>query len=88
VAALASLCGVPLGVVDRLMSGDRPDPVLILARSVGWGWPTVKAIIMVGPGRSRGSDRDLDAAYAIFERLSPATAQRVVLFWRLRWNDG
>lgn len=88
VAALASLCGVPLGVVDRLMSGDRPDPVLILARSVGWGWPTVKAIIMVGPGRSRGSDRDLHAAYAIFERLSPATAQRVVLFWRLRWNDG
>src|SRR5262249_53776425 len=37
VAALACLCTVPIEVVDRLMGGDRPDPVLILCKSVGWG---------------------------------------------------
>ncbi|MGA7529656.1 MAG: DUF2336 domain-containing protein, partial [Pseudolabrys sp.] len=35
IAALATLCAVPVEVVDRLMSGERADPVLILARSAG-----------------------------------------------------
>ena len=60
VAALALLCAVPIDVVDRLMRGDRPDPILILCKSAGWGWPTAKAIIMArstgrGTPRAKGS---------------------------------
>ena len=33
IAALATLCAVPVEVVDRLMNGERADPVLILARA-------------------------------------------------------
>ena len=86
VAALASLCSVPIEVVDRLMGGDRPDPVLILCKSAGWGWSTAKAIIMA---RSNGgaSTQGLDTAYANFERLSATTAQRVMRFWQLRKSD-
>jgi uncharacterized protein (DUF2336 family) len=85
VAALACLCGVPIEVVDRLMGGDRPDPVLILCKSAGWGWPTVKAIIMSQSGGGQStSSQSLDTAYANFERLSPTTAQRVMRFWQLR----
>jgi uncharacterized protein (DUF2336 family) len=85
VAALACLCGVPLEVVDRLMGGDRPDPVLILCKSAGWGWPTVKTIIMSRSGGGQStSSQGLDTAYANFERLSPTTAQRVMRFWQLR----
>ena len=36
VAALASLCRVPIEVVDRLMSSERPDPVLILCKAANW----------------------------------------------------
>ena len=55
---LASLCSVPIEVVDRLMGGDRPDPILILCKSAGWGWPTVKAIIMARPsGKGRRARR-------------------------------
>ena len=50
IAALATLCAVPVEVVDRLMSGERADPVLILARAAGFGWPTVRAIISARPG--------------------------------------
>ena len=50
IAALATLCSVPVEVVDRLMSGERADPVLILARAAGFGWPTVRAIIIARPG--------------------------------------
>jgi uncharacterized protein (DUF2336 family) len=85
VVALADLCAVPIDVVDRLMGGDRPDPILILCKSVGWAWPTVKAIIMARPGATRGmSSQGLDTAYTNFERLSSATAQRVMRFWQAR----
>jgi uncharacterized protein (DUF2336 family) len=82
-AALASLCAVPIEVVDRLMSGDRPDPILILCKSAGWGWPTVKAIIMARAGGRGTSSQGLDNAYSNFGRLSPATAQRVMRFWQV-----
>jgi uncharacterized protein (DUF2336 family) len=87
VAALACLCAVPIEVVDRLMGGDRPDPVLILCKSAGWGWPTVKAIITSRPGGRGTSSQGLDTAYANFDRLSPTTAQRVMRFWQVRSDD-
>ena len=87
VAALACLCAVPIEVVDRLMGGDRPDPVLILCKSAGWGWPTVKTIITSRPNPHGTSSQALDTAYANFERLSPTTAQRVMRFWQLRPED-
>jgi uncharacterized protein (DUF2336 family) len=84
VAALAQLCAVPIEVVDRLMGGDRIDPILILGKSAGWVWPTVKAVIMARPGSGDASSQGLDDAFANFERLSPATAQRVMRFWQTR----
>jgi uncharacterized protein (DUF2336 family) len=84
VVTLAALCAVPIEVADRLMGGDRPDPILILCKSAGWGWPTVKAIIMARPRGKVSSSQALDNAYSNFERLSPATAQRVMRFWQAR----
>ena len=84
VAALSRLCVVPIDVVDRLMGGDRPDPVLILCKSAGWEWPTVKSLIMARPGNKGASSTGLDTAFTNFERLSPATAQRVMRFWQAR----
>jgi uncharacterized protein (DUF2336 family) len=84
VVALAALCAVPLEVVDRLMSAERADPVLILCRSAGFGWQTVRAIMLSRPGRQGTSSQGLDEAFANFERLSAPTAQRVVSFWQVR----
>jgi uncharacterized protein (DUF2336 family) len=87
IAALATLCAVPVEVVDRLMSGERADPVLILARAAGFGWPTVREVISARPGAKPSGDM-LDAAYENFERLTAATAQRVVRFWQVRQGTG
>ena len=66
--ALAALAKVPINVVDRLMGGDRPDPVLILCKAAGLGWPTVKSIIIAPSGRQgRTSSQGLRC------RLSPIT---------------
>jgi uncharacterized protein (DUF2336 family) len=84
VAALAALCEVPINVVDRLMASDRADPILILCKSAGWGWPTVMAVMAAIPDRHAMSSAELDAAFANFERLSPTTAQRVMRFWQVQ----
>jgi uncharacterized protein (DUF2336 family) len=84
VVALAELTSVPIETVERLMGGDRPDPVLILCKSAGFGWQTVRSIVMARPGSKTTSAQVLDSALANFERLSPATAQRVTRFWQIR----
>jgi uncharacterized protein (DUF2336 family) len=83
IAALATVSAVPVEVVDRLMNGERADPVLILARAAGFGWPTVKVVIASRPGAKPGP-LVLEAARENFERLTAATAQRVVRFWQVR----
>ncbi len=87
IAALSTLCAVPVEVVDRLMNGERADPVLILARAVGFSWPTVKAVLNARPG-AKPSPQTLDVARENFERLTATTAQRVVRFWQVRQGTG
>ena len=92
VVALAHLCSVPVEVVDRLLCGDRADGVMILCKSAGCGWPTVKAILSVCPGAQprsepegkEASNQRFDEAFSNFERLPLASAQRVIRFWQAR----
>jgi hypothetical protein len=71
-------------VIDRLMGDDRVDPILILCRAAGWEWPTAKSLIRARPAGKSTPSHALDSAFSNFERLSPATAQRVTRFWRAR----
>ncbi len=85
VATLSAMTGVKLTVLDRLIGGDRYDPILILGRVLNLGWPTVRALILLWYGPQRmPADADIEAARANFTRLMPSTAERVVNFWRSR----
>ncbi|RXH21461.1 MULTISPECIES: DUF2336 domain-containing protein [Bradyrhizobium] len=85
IASLSAMSGVRLSVLDRLISGDRYDPILIVGRVLNLGWPTVRALILLwyGPHRTP-ADADIEAARVNFTRLMPTTAERVVNFWRNR----
>jgi uncharacterized protein (DUF2336 family) len=83
IVALATLAKVPVTVVDRLMGGGEPDPVLILCKAIGLDWSTVKAIMSLQGGKDP-SRLDADGAFANFDRLSESTARRVVRFWQVR----
>ena len=74
-----------IDTLDRLISGDRYDPILIAGKSLGLEWATVRALIMLrlGPGRAV-SATDIEEARINFERLAASTAQRVVNFWQTR----
>jgi uncharacterized protein (DUF2336 family) len=84
VAALSVLCNIPIEAADRLVSGERPDPILILCKASNFDWNTARAIISSRPGGKSASSQLLDAAFTNFEKLAPATAQRVVRFWQVR----
>jgi uncharacterized protein (DUF2336 family) len=84
VAALAALSKVPISVADRLMAGDRPDPVLILCKSADLNWSSVRSVITLRPDGRSSSSFGIDIAFANYERLSVSTARRVVRFWQVQ----
>jgi uncharacterized protein (DUF2336 family) len=85
VAVLAAISAIPVHAVDRIVSGERRDSVLILGKALGLDWPTVYALLMLrSPDLRVSSATDLRMARANFERLSPSTAQRVMKFWKER----
>lgn len=86
VVALAALSKVPIHVADRLMAGERPDPVLILCKAAGMSWPTVRSIITLRPDGKQPSSLGSATAFANYDRLAASTAQRVVRFWQVRQN--
>jgi hypothetical protein len=85
VAALAAMSGVGIATLDRLMSGDRHDPVLILGKFIGLEWATVRALVLLRLGAHRvPAPADIENIRVNHARLMPSTADRVVSFWRTR----
>ncbi len=85
VAALAAMSGVKIATLDRLIAGDRHDPILIVGKTIGLEWATVRALILLRLGRHRvPAPADIESARVNFARLMPSTAERVVNFWQTR----
>ena len=83
VAALSALSGVKIATLDRLISSDRHDPILIVGKAAGFEWATVRALILLRLGPTRvSSPTDIENLRVNFVRLMPSTAERVVSFWQ------
>jgi uncharacterized protein (DUF2336 family) len=85
IAALSAMSTVKIGTLDRLITGERYDPILIIGKALGLEWATVRALILLRLGPSRiPAPADIETARVNFARLMPSTAERVVDFWRTR----
>jgi len=85
IAALSALTGVKIATLDRLIAGERYDPILIVGKVIDLQWATVRALILLRLGPSRvPSPVDIESARVNFARLMPSTAERVVGFWQTR----
>jgi uncharacterized protein (DUF2336 family) len=85
IAALAAMSGVKIATLDRLISGDRHDPILIVGKTIGLDWATVRALILLRLGPHRvPAPADIENTRVNFARLMPSTAERVVGFWKAR----
>jgi len=85
VAALSAMSGVQIATLDRLMSGERHDPILIVGKAIGLQWATVRALILLRLGPARiPSPTDIETVRSNFSRQVPSTAERVLSFWQTR----
>ncbi len=85
VAALSAMSAVKIATLDRLIAGDRHDPILIVGKAIGLEWATVRALILLRLGQNRvPSSVDIESARVNFARLMPSTVERVVSFWQTR----
>jgi hypothetical protein len=86
VAALSALSGAPIKLVESVMNDARPDSdfALILAKAAGLSWPTVKHICVLRRKAFSFSPQAIEIARHSFDRLQPATAQRLVRFYNER----
>ncbi len=85
IATISAMSGVRISTIETLMTGERHDPILIMGKSLGFEWATVRALILLRLGPNRvPSATDIEMARVNFERLVTATAQRVMNFWKAR----
>ena len=80
VVALAALSGLPLEVVEGAMAHERPDAVLLIARSVDMSPEAVQAILRLRAGARGISPGELQQCLATYSRLLPATARQIIKF--------
>jgi uncharacterized protein (DUF2336 family) len=87
IATLSVMSGVKIPTLDNLISGDRFDPILIVGKTIGLEWATVRALILLRLGPNRvPAPSDIENARVNFAKLMPSTVERVVTFWRSRWS--
>jgi uncharacterized protein (DUF2336 family) len=85
IAALAAMSGIDIATLDRVISGDRHDPILIVGKFIGLEWATVRALVLLRLGPNRvPAPADIERVRVNYARLMPATAERVVSFWKTR----
>jgi hypothetical protein len=75
-------------LVERALLDKSSDIVLILAKAANCSRATAKALLMMSVAERGMSAHDIDAALSSYDRLSVATARRVVRYYVKRYKDG
>ena len=83
-AALATLCELPIDVVERAMVQARAEAIMIIAKAIGLSWPTVKAVLKLRAGPRGLSAQELEGCLGTYSRLKRTTAEQIVTFQRKR----
>ncbi|HEY6256599.1 MAG TPA: DUF2336 domain-containing protein [Xanthobacteraceae bacterium] len=82
--ALSFLCGIELDAVEHGLQEQGHEIVLILAKIAGFSSTGAKALLLLKTADRGISAQDLDHALRSYDQLQPATAQRVLGFYRTR----
>jgi Uncharacterised protein conserved in bacteria (DUF2336) len=80
---LSALCAVPVELTAPLLSSVRSHGLLVACKAAGLKWPTVHAV-QQSPVVPHGTDPEFAEAKSDYLRLSQASAQRTLRFWKVR----
>jgi uncharacterized protein (DUF2336 family) len=84
IAALAIMCDLSIPFVEKTITRQQTEILLVMARAIGLSWSTVKAILMLHKGRRAPSESKIAQLLASYERLKRQTAQEIMRFYRTR----
>lgn len=79
VAAVSLYCQIPTDTIERIIGNSDLQPILVLGKAIGFDWPTIHALILLGPRRS---SEELTEGCSAFSTLSPASTQSTLKFWQ------
>lgn len=81
VAALALLGRFPVELVERGVLDENPDILLILARAAGCSRLTTKSLLLMRVAGRGMSAHDIETSLSAFDRLTAATANRIINYY-------
>jgi hypothetical protein len=82
--ALSLLCKLSADVVERTLTDDNREMIMILAKSLQLSWATTMALLFLGAPNHRIVAGDLDDLKGAFHRLNVETAGDVLRTYRSR----
>jgi uncharacterized protein (DUF2336 family) len=86
--ALAVKCRLPVEFIERALTQERSDMLLIIAKAAAFPWSTVKAMLTGRATGRRASGGELAQSLVSYERLKPEPAREIVRFHRMRAESG
>jgi uncharacterized protein (DUF2336 family) len=88
VAALALMCDIPTGSVERAFVQKQTEQIVVIARALDFSWATTLKFLLLHAGVNGTSRQQLDVTFANFFRLQPETARMALKFYRMREKAG
>lgn len=84
VAAIALMCDLPFGVVERAFVQNQTEQIIVFARAIDISWVTTATLLLLHAGVNGSSRQQLDQCFINFSRLRTKTAQMALQFYRMR----
>jgi uncharacterized protein (DUF2336 family) len=81
VTALATLCSAPVEMIKQMLEDGRNEPLLVPCKAAGLSWPTLRALLQGDVFGRTASDDELIKFKNDYNKLSFATAKKVLEFW-------
>ncbi len=77
-------CEVPIAVVERALTGDRPELLLMLLKAMKFNWATLSRTSGCVRSRNRARSSIVEQCLASYERIKLATASKRCRYHRRR----
>jgi uncharacterized protein (DUF2336 family) len=84
IVALALLCDLPVGQIERAMTHNQADYLIVLAKAMGLTWETTKSILLMHAPVKGVFAPKLETHFASFNKLQTKSAIAALQFYRLR----
>jgi uncharacterized protein (DUF2336 family) len=82
--ALSLMLDLPIGMIERAIVNRKTEQLLVLAKAIGLGWNSAKALLLLRAGGKGSSTPEIEQCCETFARLQQDTAKKAIQFYRLR----